>query len=127
VNELYRVLKHGGIAYISAPMSWALHYEPYDYWRFTQYGLMHLLISAGFKVTATHRIGGVFSLIGQRSIDVLWAKIAVIFSFSGRAWAERIATAACMPLSVISYGMALIGDRIDKQDALGWVMIAQKQ
>jgi SAM-dependent methyltransferase len=126
VNELYRVLKSGGIAYVSAPMSWALHYQPHDYWRFTHYGLAHLLKACGFKILATERIGGIFSLIGQRSIDVLWAGIVSILSFLGRRWAERIATGICLPLSLAGYGMAKIGDGIDKTDALGWVVVAQK-
>lgn len=127
VNELFRVLKPGGVAYISAPMSWALHYEPHDYWRFTNYGLAHLLGSSGFKVIVTHRIGGIFSMVGQRSIDVLWSKIVSVFSFLGKSSAEKIATCLCIPLSIVAYGMALAGDRIDKQDALGWVMVARKQ
>jgi SAM-dependent methyltransferase len=127
VNELCRVLKPGGIAYISAPMSWALHYEPHDYWRFTNHGLAHLLGASGFKVIASQRIGGMFSLVGQRSIDVSWSKISGIFSFLGRPIAEKIATGMCIPLSIVAYGLAMVGDGIDKTDALGWVMVARKQ
>jgi hypothetical protein len=45
-----RVLAKGGQLVLSTPLFWPVHEAPYDYYRFTEYGLRHLLIKNGFKV-----------------------------------------------------------------------------
>lgn len=48
VEEFHRVLRPGGRAIITAPLTWYLHELPHDYYRFTANGLAHLLHRAGF-------------------------------------------------------------------------------
>jgi ubiquinone/menaquinone biosynthesis C-methylase UbiE len=48
--ELHRVLKPGGTLWLTAPFFYAEHERPYDYFRYTQFGLRHLLESVGFEV-----------------------------------------------------------------------------
>ena len=48
--ELHRVLKPGGTLWLTAPLFYAEHEKPYDYFRYTQFGLRHLLEGAGFTV-----------------------------------------------------------------------------
>jgi SAM-dependent methyltransferase len=48
--ELNRVLKPGGTLWLTAPLFYAEHERPYDFYRYTRYGLRHLLESAGFAV-----------------------------------------------------------------------------
>lgn len=43
VNEVHRVLKPGGTLYLSTPFIFPLHDEPYDFYRYTKYGLAHML------------------------------------------------------------------------------------
>jgi len=50
LNELHRVGKHNGFLLISAPFCWDEHEVPYDFARYTSYGLSHLLSQAGFDV-----------------------------------------------------------------------------
>jgi SAM-dependent methyltransferase len=60
VNELFRVLKRGGVLYLTAPMAQAEHQVPYDFFRYTSYGLRHLLTEAGFSDIDIKPMGGVF-------------------------------------------------------------------
>lgn len=46
--EAYRILKPGGKAILSTPFQWREHEKPWDYYRFTRYGLNYLLKKAGF-------------------------------------------------------------------------------
>lgn len=42
-DELTRVLKTGGILLLGLPFRQAIHMRPQDFWRFTEYGIKHLL------------------------------------------------------------------------------------
>jgi hypothetical protein len=46
-------------------MQWRHHEVPYDYWRFTKYGLMRLLERHEFSIKSISPCGGVYALIGQ--------------------------------------------------------------
>lgn len=50
LKEIYRVLKKDGIILITTPFIWGEHEQPYDYYRYTRYGLKHLLLQSGFEV-----------------------------------------------------------------------------
>jgi SAM-dependent methyltransferase len=46
--EAHRVLRPGGVLLLSVPFQWWVHEEPWDFYRFTRFGLAHLLKKAGF-------------------------------------------------------------------------------
>jgi SAM-dependent methyltransferase len=48
VNEIYRILKPGGIAILSTLMCWEEHRCPKDFWRFLPDGILHLFTQAKF-------------------------------------------------------------------------------
>jgi SAM-dependent methyltransferase len=48
--ELYRVLKPAGTLWLTAPLFYEEHERPYDFFRYTQFGLRHLLENTGFEV-----------------------------------------------------------------------------
>lgn len=126
LREIRRVLKDGGVAYISVPQSWPLHYEPRDYWRFTRYGMEQLCAEASLTVVSCSRIGGVFSLIGVRLADVVWTMLAAAFSFLGRRAAERLGALVCIPGSLFFYLLGKLADRVDKRDAICWAVLVRK-
>lgn len=46
--EMHRVLRPGGRIHLTAPLVWELHEVPHDYYRYTEFGLYHLIAEAGF-------------------------------------------------------------------------------
>ncbi len=128
VAEAARILKPGGLFYLTAPMNWCLHYEPYDYWRFTPYGLRRLLEPQGFEIEWERRIGGLAALIGVRVADVAAGLVARLAGVAApKRWAERVGAACVAPWSLFWHAIAWIVDRRCRCDALGWAMLARKR
>lgn len=71
VAEAFRVLKKGGYAIFTVPFSWELHEEPYDFFRFTKYGLKDLFEKKGFEVVSIKSNGGKWAAIFQLWLNVL--------------------------------------------------------
>lgn len=62
-KEFNRILKKGGKLYITTNMAYEEHMIPFDYFRFTKYGLKYLGESTGFRVVSIRAQGGVFQVI----------------------------------------------------------------
>lgn len=52
VQEMARVLKRDGKLVLTVPFVWDEHEQPYDYARYSSFGLTHLLNSNGFEVVS---------------------------------------------------------------------------
>lgn len=66
VGELFRVLRQGGKVILSVPHLSRLHEEPFDFYRYTHYGLKHLFENAGFDVVELVPRGGLFCFLGHQ-------------------------------------------------------------
>jgi len=69
LKEMHRVLKKNGIIIISTIQYYPLHDEPYDFYRYTKYGLSHLLHQANFVELKHKEEGNIFTLLFQ-SINI---------------------------------------------------------
>lgn len=83
--ETNRILKKNGKLIISVPFLYPIHIEPFDYFRFSEYGIKHLLGKNNFKIilfnyngfTGTAIIGGLNHLINKLPSRYLIGKIAI--------------------------------------------------
>lgn len=133
LSELARVCKPGGRLYITAPMSWGLHYEPHDYFRYTRYGLAMLLEKSGFRVVETRQIGGVFAMSWGRLSDTLVTllyrvgfPLKYVLGTRGRVTLISFLT---FPIVVLVDVVAAVLDAVipgAKKDALGWAVLAER-
>jgi SAM-dependent methyltransferase len=67
ISEICRVLKPGGKVMLTVPFIWDEHEQPYDFARYSSFGLVHLLGKAGFRILHHEKIGGDYSTIFQLS------------------------------------------------------------
>ena len=50
LSELHRVLKQGGTLVLTVPFVWDEHEQPFDFARYSSFGLKHLLAKHGFTI-----------------------------------------------------------------------------
>jgi len=67
LTELRRVLKPGGELWLTAPLFYEEHEKPYDFFRYTQFGLYHLLEAAGFVVDSVEPLEGYFATLSYQA------------------------------------------------------------
>ncbi len=86
--ELASLLKPGGYLYLSVPfLGDPLHQEPYDFYRYTPYGLAHLFRGAGLSTVTISPMGG----LGFLLCCYLWFFIIYLLPASPRQpWLLRL-------------------------------------
>ncbi len=72
VAELCRVLKPGGRLLLTVPFVWDEHEQPWDYARYSSFGLRALLERHGFKVLRQRKLLADASLLFQLAIAYLY-------------------------------------------------------
>jgi len=73
IREAYRVLKKDGHAIFTVPFAWELHEQPYDFFRFTRYGLKEIFEKNGFEIVMIKSNGGKWAAIMQLWVNVLYS------------------------------------------------------
>ena len=131
VAELHRVLKRGGTLFLTAPMAQAEHQAPYDFFRYTSFGLRAVCRGAGFERVEIAPFGGLPTRLAYEL-----PRIMSLFPgsgiFSGRV---RIGGLLLLPARAATFlalrllqRFLLWADRFDRarNDPFGWSLIAQK-
>lgn len=62
LNEAFRILKPGGSMVLQVPWQWWIHEAPYDFFRYTPYGLKYLFEKAGFVDMVVEPQSGFFTM-----------------------------------------------------------------
>lgn len=71
LRELARVLEPGGRLLLVVPHAWEVHQAPHDYFRYTRYGVRHLVESAGLDPTEITPMGGYFRFLSRQLLNGL--------------------------------------------------------
>lgn len=69
-EEFSRILKDGGLLFVTCPLAWKEHQKPHDFFRYTQYALRMLAEENRFKIVEMNKVGGKFITITRLIIDL---------------------------------------------------------
>ncbi len=64
--EMYRLLRHGGTLWLTAPLYYEEHEIPFDFYRYTRFGLSHLLSEAGFHIASLNELEGYWGTLAYQ-------------------------------------------------------------
>jgi len=75
LNELYRVCKPGGHLLATVPFVWDEHEQPYDFGRYSSFGIKYLLNKAGFEIIIISKSTNYVETIFQMWNAYVWQHI----------------------------------------------------
>jgi SAM-dependent methyltransferase len=119
IEECSRVLRRGGHLILTVPSLWPLHEQPYDYFRYTKYGLEELARRSGLKVVLLQERGHAASAVGQLTA-------AVLYDVFGRRLIPRIfAKAITSPVLLLCQVIDAVAPF--RSLTLGYTFVARKE
>lgn len=129
LKEFARTLTPGGRLVAAVPFQgYREHQAPYDFYRYTQYGLRHLAERAGLVVEEIRPVGGVFSLMAKliHYLTGYW------FLQPEPAWKKALKKPLRFAYSVFKRSAFLLLRYLDKRDkrrdfALEYFLICSKR
>ena len=119
-DEAARVLRADGILILSTPQVWGLHEEPFDFYRYTRYGLDYLARASGLAPVEVRATCGTFAMIGQR--------LSSFFFYSTGAYRVAAFNLLLRPLLGVMQIFAVACDELAgrRGDTLDNVLVARK-
>ena len=123
LNEAFRILKPGGSIVVQVPWQWWVHEAPYDFFRYTPYGLKYLLEQAGFVNIVVESQSGFFT-----TAILKWNYFTSRF-VRGPKPLRWLIMAALLPLWYLGQKVAPFLDKLDHEWALetsGYFATAKK-
>lgn len=123
LNEAYRILKPGGVMILQVPFQWMVHESPYDFFRYTPYGLEYLLKKARFiDITVTPQSGYFTMLIMKMNyFSLRFVRGPILLRLSIKA--------LLVPFWTLGQLVAPLLDKLDRnwaEETTGFLVTAKK-
>lgn len=110
-SEFNRLLKNKGKLLLTAPLGFGEHQIPYDFFRYTQYGLKSLGERYGLKLIYLKPQGGIFINLEY----LLWQSKNIILPFKNIVLIRYFYFLAFLPIKVLSGFIFIILDLFDRK------------
>ena len=123
LNEAYRILKPEGAIVLQVPWQWRIHEAPYDFFRYTPFGLKYMFEKAGFTDVGVEPQSGFFTM---------WILKINYFScrfVRGPKPCRRLVKAGLVPFWYIGQILAPWLDKLDRiwaSETSGYFVTAKK-
>jgi SAM-dependent methyltransferase len=114
--ECYRILRPGGRLFLTVPFMWHVHEAPYDFFRYTRYGLAHLLKKNRF------------SQIEIKENTGFWQMWILKFNYHTNRFAKGPLKLFWIPIWWFGQVIAPLLDKIDRhpQETASYTVLATK-
>lgn len=123
LNESYRILKPGGHMVMQVPWQWMVHEAPYDFYRYSPYGLKHMFEKAGFQDVQVEPEGGFFSMWFLKICYFLRRLV------KGPKPLKILILILLAPFMILFQALGFLLDKIDNNpslEALGYYVVVKK-
>jgi len=120
LKETARVLKTGGKLIVTFPLINPVHESPYDFFRYTSYGMEHLCAKAGLRCIVSVAMGGGWLTVGYLARLLLSKEAETSGTAWSRLWRRRVGS------KVYQLMQTLDRKRTHHEFTLNYLMIAVK-
>lgn len=123
LSEAFRILKSGGTILTQTPWQWMVHEAPYDFYRYSPYGLEYLFKKAGFINIEIEAEAGFFTTWFLK-FNYFTSRL-----IRGPKVLQMILLILLIPIWALTQFLAPLLDRFDNNPALeagGYIVTAQK-
>lgn len=124
LNEIFRILKPGGLCYLTTPFIYPYHSSPHDYTRWTLYGIRSFLARCGISEVASGlRHGPTSALV---LVFVYW--LGILFSFGNTSIFEIVTILGMVVLAPLAHVIDFFLNRLEvaNNSASGFYYIGKK-
>lgn len=122
LSEAWRILKSGGTIIVTVPFQWAVHEAPYDYFRYTRFGLQHMFAKPGFTDVVVEEVSGFWTTW------LLKLNYQTLRLVRGPALVRELVRIALLPIWLADQLLAPLLDHIwpSGDETAGYVIVARK-
>jgi SAM-dependent methyltransferase len=123
LNEAFRILKSKGNIFISVPFQWHVHEAPYDFFRYTRYGLEYMLQKAGFQDIQIDETSGFWTMW------LLKLNYQLVRFIRGPKALRLIIAMIIVPIMWFNQHLAVVIDQIwpnSENETTGYFVVARK-
>lgn len=121
IRECNRVLKTGGKLIVSVPFLQREHEQPYDFRRFTSFGLVSLLEKNGFKVTTITKV-----LSPIETLATLFVTYVTNTYGSRGKWSYRLIAYMIVAPTLILAKLLTVKNKVDRDIYCVLIVLANK-
>lgn len=119
LSECRRILRPSGSLILTVPFNWHVHEAPHDYYRYTPYGLAHLLKKAGFEDIRIENKTGFWQM---------WALKFNYHTHGSTRGRLKFLAPALIPVWWLAQVLSPTLDRVDPhpEESGGYIVVARK-
>ena len=122
IKEMHRVLAPGGKMLVTVPFIWPVHEAPYDFYRYTKWGIESVLRRGGFGVNQVDISGGTLTVLLQLFVEYLHG----LAHQRSKFMSNFITLPLIIPLNIIGF-LLTFTDRFFPKHYFNTIILAQKK